>query len=195
MLIGGFMPLSLIDFPGTPAAVIFTQGCNWRCRYCHNNQLIPKKAKDLYAEEKVLSLLERRKGLLQGVVITGGEPTLQADLIVFMEKIKSMGFKVKLDTNGTNPDLLEQVLSENAADFIAMDIKASREKYGKIIGCVPDMACISRSIRLIANSGISHQFRTTFDTSILRQEDLEKIKGYLPENSSYVVQKCRYGKN
>ncbi len=193
MRIGGYIPLSLIDYPGTPAAVIFTQGCNWRCRYCHNSQLIPIKSDaPAYDEEQIVSTLAKRAKLIQGVVITGGEPTLQPDLLSFIEKIKTFGFKVKLDTNGTNPDLLEKITREKRVDFIAMDIKANWQKYHDIVCCSTDLERIKRSIQLIASSHIDHQFRTTFDTSILEEDDLEDIKEFLPPSSPYVVQTCRY---
>ena len=136
MHIGGFQKNSLIDFPGTIACIVFIQGCNFICPYCHNPDLVvspSKKVGDLYDENKIFQFLEKRKGFLEGVVITGGEPTLQTDLLLFCEKIKQMGYKVKLDSNGTRPETVAKLLNNQLVDFISMDIKTSLENYHLVI--------------------------------------------------------------
>ena len=136
-IIGGIQKTTLIDFPQKVAAIVFTQGCNFRCGYCHNPELIETCHSELVSEafsnEKIFSFLKTRIGKLDGVVITGGEPTIQKDLYDFVKKIKSMGFSVKLDTNGTNPAIIEKLIKENLLDYIAMDIKAPLNKYQQIL--------------------------------------------------------------
>ena len=136
-VIGGVQKTSLVDFPHRVAAVVFTQGCNFRCGYCHNPLLLPKSNSELdsesFTKEKFFAFLKTRIGKLDGIVITGGEPTLQSGLYDFIKEIKQMGFDIKLDTNGTNPKIVEKLLSDNLLDYIAMDIKAPLEKYPQII--------------------------------------------------------------
>ena len=137
MKIGGLQKFSFIDYPNKTSAIIFTQGCNFRCAYCHNPELVyPEKYQVPISEEQVFAFLESRKNQLDAVVITGGEPTLQPDLIEFIKKVKAMGFLVKLDSNGSNPQVLEQVINQKLVDFIAMDIKAPFDKYD-LVCCVP----------------------------------------------------------
>ena len=191
MKIGGFEPLSLCDFPGTPAAVIFTQGCNWCCRYCHNNSLIPLKGEQHYRAETLLRTLKERQQCLDGVVLSGGEPTLQADLADFVTELKAMGFKVKLDTNGSRPVVLESLIAGNCLDYIAMDIKAPWQKYKAITGVAEiNVSVVQESMRLIAASFIPHHFRTTYSRRHLTKEDMEKVGEAIPPDSSYVVQPC-----
>ncbi|HEC86320.1 MAG TPA: anaerobic ribonucleoside-triphosphate reductase activating protein, partial [Thermoplasmatales archaeon] len=134
MIIGGFQRFSLIDYPGKICAIIFTQGCNFRCPYCHNPELVnPKLFQEPIDENDIFRFLEMRKGKLDAVEITGGEPTLQPDLIEFMRKIKAMGFLIKLDTNGTNPEVVEKIIKNKLVDYIAMDVKAPLEKYEKVV--------------------------------------------------------------
>ncbi|GHT06057.1 anaerobic ribonucleoside-triphosphate reductase activating protein [Endomicrobiia bacterium] len=189
MQIGGLQKLSLIDYPGTPAAVIFTQGCNMLCPYCHNPQLVyPYLFEKTLNENEVLYFLKKRQGLLKGVVITGGEPTLQNDLFNFIKKIKNLKFLVKLDTNGTNPKILQELIREKLIDFVAMDIKSSAEKYKLFFK--GNLNLIMQSLHVIKSSDIAHIFRTTYDTDILNKRDLDEIKATM-ENSEYIVQKCR----
>ncbi|MBR2392852.1 MAG: anaerobic ribonucleoside-triphosphate reductase activating protein, partial [Elusimicrobiaceae bacterium] len=126
---------TLIDYPGHVAAVVFTQGCNFRCRYCHNPELVyPHLLQESMPKEDVMSFLRRRQGTLEGVVITGGEPTLQAGLIDFMAEVKALGYLIKLDTNGTKPEVLQEALERQLVDFVAMDLKAPLDKYSQITG-------------------------------------------------------------
>ena len=161
MRIGGLQKFSFIDFPNKTSAIIFTQGCNFRCEYCHNPELVYYNMFQVpIPEEQIFAFLESRRNQLDAVVITGGEPTLQPDLIEFIKKVKAMGFLVKLDTNGSNPQVLEQIINQKLVDFIAMDIKATFDKYN-LVCCVPvDIDDIKLSIELIKNSGIDFLFRT-----------------------------------
>ena len=162
MKIGGFQPFTLTDYPGHVAAIVFTQGCNWRCPYCHNAQLLPidRPKSDLIPEAYVFDHLARRCCQLDGLVITGGEPTIQEDLPHFMHKVHRMGLAIKLDTNGSRPAVIRQLLEEGLLDYIAMDIKAPFDQYESIVRRPVDTDALHTSIELIKNSGVPHQFRT-----------------------------------
>jgi pyruvate formate lyase activating enzyme len=189
MQIGGLQKLSLIDYPGIPSAVVFTQGCNMRCPYCHNPQLVyPHLFEMSISYEEVFNFLKKRQKLLKGVVITGGEPTLQKNLTEFIEEIKKLKLLVKLDTNGTKPKVLKDLIDKNLLDFIAMDIKSTEDKYSLFFKGNLDM--IKQSLSIIQSSGIPHLFRTTYDKSILNEIDLSAIKK-LVAPSTYTVQECR----
>ncbi len=189
MNIGGFEPLSLCDYPGIPASVIFTQGCNWRCPYCHNKSLLSFSTGSSFTEATVLKTIGDRSDFIEGVVITGGEPTEQADLLDFINKIRSLGLKVKLDTNGSNPIALERLLTEKLLDYVAMDIKAPFFKYDLVAGCSVQQSLIMDSISIIETHNIEHHFRTTFSEKHLDEGDLNEIRNILPSESKYVVQK------
>ncbi|MCL2887890.1 MAG: anaerobic ribonucleoside-triphosphate reductase activating protein [Elusimicrobia bacterium] len=192
MKIGGLIKTSLVDYPGCVSAVIFTQGCNMRCPYCHNPELVyPDMLLDAYDEKAVLNFLAKRKSSLDGVVITGGEPTVQPDLVDFMAKIKSMGYKIKLDTNGSMPDVLEKIFELKLADSVAMDIKAPFGKYEEAAGGKVNLHNISKSMALIVSSGADYEFRTTYDKSILKKEDIDVITKTLPEKDRFVLQECQ----
>ncbi|MFA7073976.1 MAG: anaerobic ribonucleoside-triphosphate reductase activating protein [Endomicrobiaceae bacterium] len=190
MRIGGFQKFSLIDFPQKTSAIIFTQGCNFRCEYCHNPELVYHNLfKIPIPVEQVLSFLETRKKQLDAVVITGGEPTCQEDLEDFICRIKSIGYLIKLDTNGSNPQILKGIIDKKLIDFIAMDIKAPFDKYS-FLTCVPvDIEKIRTSIEIIKNSKVKYEFRTTYDTSKLFPSDIEKIKIFFKE-TNYRIQNC-----
>lgn len=191
MRIGGLQKFSFIDFPNKTAAIVFTQGCNFKCSYCHNPELVyPNMYQLPIQEEQVFAFLESRRNQLDAVVITGGEPTLQSDLIEFIKKVKAMGFLVKLDTNGSNPKVLEQIINQKLVDFIAMDIKAPFDKYD-LVCCVPiNIENIKTSIDLIKNSGIDFLFRTTYDKSKLFDKDIQTMTDFLKVDTHYKVQKC-----
>lgn len=176
MLIGGLLKFSLIDYPGKVAAVVFTQGCNYRCPFCHNPELVvPELFGPSLDPQEVLGFLEKRRGQLQGVVITGGEPTLHPGLGVFLERIRSMGFLVKLDTNGSSPDILRNLLKRGLLDFVAMDIKSSWQNYCKATGVAADIEKPLDSIRILQCSGVAHQFRTTALKPVLGVEDARSV--------------------
>lgn len=181
---------SLIDYPGKVSAIIFTQGCNFRCPYCYNPELVdPKLFKEPIPEEKIFSFLEARKGKLDGVVVTGGEPTIQEDLTRFVEKVKEMGYLVKLDTNGSNPDVLEELLDNKLVDYIAMDVKAPPQKYGLLTQVNTPMKRIERSVSLIMSSNIGYEFRTTVIKTLLTEKDVIEIAKFLSGAKLFVIQK------
>ena len=198
-VIGGIQKTTLLDFPEKVAAIVFTQGCNFRCGYCHNPELLsypPFEGESKFltsgrgkSEKDFLSFLKTRIGKLDGVVITGGEPTLQSGLYDFVKEIKSLGFAVKLDTNGTNPNILERLLKDDLLDYIAMDIKAPFEKYCEITGVNIDIKKIKKSIELIINSSVDYEFRTTVLKSQLSIEDFDKIGKMMKGAKKYYLQK------
>lgn len=166
MLISGIQQCTLLDFPGKTACVVFTPGCNFRCGYCHNPEFVlPEQIKciqkNFIHEDIFFNFLKKRKGLLDGVVITGGEPTLQGDLIPFMKKVRDLGFLIKLDTNGNKPNVTAKALEEKLVDYIAMDVKTSYVKYQSLVGKLANVDFIKESIALIMRSGIPYEFRST----------------------------------
>jgi pyruvate formate lyase activating enzyme len=200
--IGGFVKQSLIDYPGKIAAVIFTQGCNFRCGYCHNPQLVlPElfKQNQPYKPNDIMQYLEQRRGWLDGVVVTGGEPTIQSDLPLFLQDIKALGYAVKLDTNGSNPYVLERLLAEKLVDYIAMDIKILPENdaYAEIIGMqnVGEITeNILASVIMLKNSNIDGEFRTTRLKGIHNEVMIDLIKKYLGDDKRYKINEFREGK-
>jgi pyruvate formate lyase activating enzyme len=191
MLIGGLHKLSLIDYPGKLSAVIFTRGCNFRCPYCHNPELIESNGGDIIEEDKILSFLDERKGKLDGVVLTGGEPTLQSEIVEFLERIKRLGFFVKLDTNGSYPERIKELIDRKLLDYIAMDIKAPLYKYSRTTLTSIDTERIVESIHLIMNSGIDYEFRTTVVRSLLSRDDFPKIGEMIKSAKLFVLQEFR----
>jgi len=191
MKIGGLQKISLIDYFGKTCAVIFTQGCNFRCPYCHNPELVyPEHFTESIPFERVYEFLKTRTGLLDGVVFSGGEPTLQEDLIDRIQDVRSLGYAIKLDTNGSNPDTLSEVLPY--LDYVAMDIKAPMgDKYARVCGLPVDDYDIRVSMFLIKASKIKHEFRTTFDKDLLENADIIKIKNLIGK-SKFNLQKCAY---
>ena len=190
MLIGGVEKTSLLDYPEKLTAVVFTIGCNFRCGYCHNPELIKlREDSKILDEADLFTYLEKRKGLLDAVTITGGEPTLQPDLYDFIKKVKNIGYLVKLDTNGTNPEVLEKLLAENLLDYIAMDIKNSIENYNKVVRNFTTQEKILKSIDLIMNSGVDYEFRTTVLKSLISLNDFEKIGETIKGAKKYFIQK------
>lgn len=192
MNIAGLIKSSLIDFPDKIAAVIFTQGCNFRCGFCHNPELLPFLDTPLMTEEEVFGFLEKRLGKLDGAVISGGEPTTQPDLDIFVEKIKILGYILKLDTNGSNPKVLEKLFAKNLIDYIAMDIKGDLDQYRNICG-FKNYKSILESINLIIASGIDYEFRTTVLPYYHKIDDFEKIGRLINGSKKYVIQGFRKG--
>jgi len=190
MRLGGLQKLSLIDFPKKLAAVVFTQGCPFRCHFCHNESLvIPEKFSSSLDEEDFFSFLRSRKNRLDGVVISGGEPTIQKDLISFIERIKDIGFAVKLDTSGICPEVLKELLQKNLLDYVAMDIKAPFEKYEKVIGTKIDTEKIQDSINLLLNSKILFEFRTTLVPHFHSLDDIIVMAKMIKTAPVYILQK------
>ncbi|HHW22364.1 MAG TPA: anaerobic ribonucleoside-triphosphate reductase activating protein [Clostridiaceae bacterium] len=191
MRIAGLQKNSMVDYPGKISAVVFTQGCNMNCGYCHNRRLIKfTEDNEIYDEDSVLAFLEKRRGLLDGVVVSGGEPTLQKDLPCFLEKIRKMDFKTKLDTNGTNPECLRTLINNGLLDYVAMDIKAPLCKYGKICCSPVNTAKVMESIEILKNAFIEYEFRTTY-TPELDDDDLRDISRIIKGAKKYVLQQYR----
>lgn len=191
MIIGGFQRFSLIDYPDKICAIVFTQGCNFRCPYCHNPELVETKRSvpDGLKEEEILSFLDRRKGKLDAVTITGGEPLLQSDLGRFLSAVKGLGYLVKLDTNGSFPLRLEEIIRSEFIDYIAMDIKTSLDKYNQLINRRIEKTKIIDSIRLIMDSGLDYEFRTTVMGALFKKDDFYKIGKLIKNARLYVLQR------
>jgi pyruvate formate lyase activating enzyme len=197
MQIYGFNKTTLLDYPEHVAATIFTGGCNFRCPFCHNGGLVMDAAgQQCISAEEVLVHLRKRKGILDGVCITGGEPTLQPDLQEFIELIKKLGYLIKLDTNGYRPEVLRQLLAEGMLDYVAMDIKASKENYAVAAG-LEHLAIdrIEESVALLQNSGIPYEFRTTVVKGIHTVEEFEAIGRWLAGSRAYYLQAFRGNEN
>lgn len=189
-LIGGVQKTSLLDYPDKISAIVFTQGCNFRCGYCHNPGLLQVNSKkDIYSVDVFFEFLKNRVGKLDGVVITGGEATLQKDLIPFMQEVKNLGFLIKLDTNGYRPDVVQDVINQGLVDYFAMDIKAPLDKYSFVTNVDIDTDKIVKSIDLIMNSNIPYEFRTTVMKSQLSYEDFEKIGELIKGADRYYLQR------
>lgn len=190
MVVGGFQKFSLVDYPGKISAIVFTQGCNFRCHYCHNPELVdPQRYATPISEDFITSFLNKRMRRLQGVVISGGEPTVHADLPFFIEKLRSLGYSVKLDTNGSNPQMLEKIIQDRLVDSISMDIKAPLPSYARIAGVSVRTEDIERSIHLIMESRLLSDFRTTYLDSLLSIEDMKSIGEMVMGCSNFTLQR------
>ena len=190
MKIGGLQKVSLIDYPGLICAIIFLQGCNFKCPYCHNPELVdPQLFQPCIKENEIFDFLNTRKGKLDAVTITGGEPTIHDDLAPFIKQIKKMKFAVKLDTNGSQPQVIKTILDEKLLDFIAMDIKAPLEKYKSVVKVPVNSDLIKESIKLILKATITHEFRTTIVESQLEEKDILQIAKLISGAKSYGLQK------
>ncbi len=202
MLLGGFQKNTLIDFPGEVASLLFTQGCNFHCPYCHNPDLVPMKSAGgewisgdpsgdaaSFHEDDVLSFLQKRKGLIDGVAITGGEPTLQAGLQTFCFRVKNMGFKVKLDTNGSCPKVLKALFDRELVDYVAMDVKSTLEGYSSLAGFSFDPSCLTESISLIIKGAPKHEFRTTCVKPFVNLDTMGEMLNLIAGTSHYVLQR------
>ncbi len=188
MKISGFQKLSLVDFDGHISATIFVSGCNFACPFCHNAGLVKGSEPELDQEE-ILEYLRHRFGLLDSVCISGGEPTLYADLPQFIVKVKQMGYEIKLDTNGTNPDMIKYLVENKLIDYIAMDIKNCYDNYSKTIGKNYDIDIIQQSIQYIMNCGIDYEFRTTLVSQLHTFDDIKKISKMIRNAKRYYLQK------
>ncbi len=191
MILAGIVPSSLIDYPEKIAAVVFTKGCNFRCPYCQNPELVEGGEINSLSEEGFFNFLERRIGLLDGVVITGGEPTLQPDLLPFIEKVKNMGFLVKLDTNGSDPKGLQSFIGKDLVDYVAMDVKASPEEYPVTAGYGGSIEPILQSIEILKKTSVAMEFRTTVVPGLTDEEEMEKIARMIEGARVYYIQNFR----
>lgn len=189
MLIHGLQKMTLLDYPGYVACTVFLSGCDFRCPYCHNFELVNGTADPIMDEDEFFGFLGKRKGLIDGVCISGGEPLLHKDIETFIRKIRQMGYKIKLDTNGYHPDMLKKLIDEGLLDYIAMDIKNSIAKYAMTVD-VPniDTSIIKKSISIIMNSGVDYEFRTTVAGGLHEVEDLEQIGSLIQNAKAYYLQ-------
>ena len=190
MIIDGFEKLTLLDYPENIACIIFTRGCNLRCPFCHNSSILEFSNEEAkFSEKEIFDYLEKRKNILDGVCITGGEPLLQPDIKEFIKKIKNLNLKVKLDTNGTNYSKLKELIEENLLDYVAMDIKNVYEKYSITTGIKNlDIESIKKSIALLKKSKIEYEFRTTIVKNYHTFEDIENLCKLVGKDSDYYIQ-------
>lgn len=203
MLIGGVEKLSLLDYPDRISAIVFTEGCNFRCHFCYNPMLVlpnaggaENKLKDrLISEDDLLAFLTSRVGKLDGVVITGGEPTINPDLPEFITKIKNLGYLIKLDTNGTNPDMLNYLINKKLLNYIAMDIKAPLAKYEEVVNVRVDLNKIRESVKIIKGAKLSYEFRTTVVPNFLKLIDIGTMAKELVGAKKWYLQKFESNKS
>lgn len=194
MIIAGLQKLTLTDFPGNVACILFLKGCNFRCPYCQNSELIDHKIDDNYIlKEEVFDFLKKRQGVLEGVVITGGEPTVSKDLPELIKEIRDLGYKIKLDTNGTNPTMLKELINKKYIDYVAMDIKNVKIKYFETTGLPKNtneefLKNIEKSIQILKQSNIDHEFRTTIMKKYHNIDDLLKINELIGKDEKYFLQ-------
>ena len=189
MKLHGLQKMTLLDFPGRVACTVFLGGCDFRCPFCHNFQLADGSAKPTLDDGELLRFLEKRRGLLDGVAVTGGEPCLHAELPELLRRIRALGFAVKLDTNGAHPERLRVILEEGLADYVAMDIKNSPEKYAQTAGLgTLDLAPIRESVRMLMEDGVDYEFRTTVVDELHAPEDFDAIGAWIAGAKHYFLQ-------
>jgi len=190
MKIGGFQKTSLLDYPDRISAIVWVSGCNFRCPFCYNKNLALGTA-ELFPKDEILSFLSKRKEQLEGVVISGGEPLFQEDVVDFIEKIKKLRFPVKIDTNGAFPEKLGELLEKQLVDYIAMDVKAPKRKYRDLVGVDVDISKIEASIDLIKNKAPAYEFKTTFVPDLLKKEDIVEIAKWIEGADAYYLQQFK----
>ena len=190
MKIGGFQKISLLDFPDNLSAIIWTVGCNFRCPFCYNKDLVLGNIENI-PEKEIFDFLKKRKKMLDGLVLSGGEPLMQKDIIDFAEKVKKLGYLIKIDTNGTFPEKLKELIDKKLVDYIAMDIKAPKEKYNTLIGVKTDIKKIEKSIKLIKNSSVDYEFKTTFAPMLLEKSDIINIGKWLNKSKRFYLQQFK----
>jgi pyruvate formate lyase activating enzyme len=189
MKIGALQKVSLIDYPGEICAIVFTQGCNFRCPYCHNPELVnPEMYAECMTEETIFSFLAKRKGKIDAVAITGGEPTIQHDLMDFVKRVRKTGYSIKVDTNGSHPEVIEQLISMKLLDYIAMDIKSPADKFKNLTKSDISYQKITQTIELIMKSGIPYEFRTTVLKRLLDENDIVNIAHSIRNARLYILQ-------
>ncbi len=189
MRICGFEKFSMVDWEGKVVCTIFASGCNFRCPFCHNASLALSSAPDI-AEEEVFQYLEKRKGLVDGVCISGGEPTLSPDLPDICQRIKNLGYLIKLDTNGTNPNMVKDLVENGLVDYVAMDVKNSPEKYASTVGATGiALDNVLSTLKFLKDSGVDHEFRTTVIGDFHKDKDMESIANLVKGAKAYYIQK------
>ena len=182
MKIVGLQKMTLLDYPGKVGCTVFLEGCNFRCPFCHNSQLLGSSAPAVTDRSQLLAFLSRRKGLLDGVCVTGGEPTLSPDLPELLREIRAMGFSVKLDTNGSRPQVLRALVEEGLVDYVAMDIKNAPSRYAATCGtCAPVLAQVEESLRFLVDSGVDYELRTTLVSQLHNAAAIEEMGAWLKE--------------
>ncbi len=191
MNIAGWAKSSLINFPKCASTVVFLGGCNFRCGYCHNPEIVLSKNQSVVSEEEFFQFLDKRKKFLDGVCITGGEPTLSKELYSFIEEIKEKGYKVKIDTNGTNPEMIKMLIANKLLDYVAMDIKAPLDKYEEVVGVKTDAEVISESIDILMDGEIEYEFRTTVCQELTGIDEIKAIGQRIKGANQYFVQNYR----
>lgn len=197
MDIYGLEKLSLVDYDGFVAATVFTGSCNFRCGFCHNSALVlDSKSLPIIPESEILDYLKKRKGVLEGLCITGGEPTLNPDLPEFIKKVKDIGYKVKVDTNGTNPEMVKLLVKEGLADYFAIDIKNDRNNYAEIIGFKTfDTVTIEKTVEFLLSGATKYEFRTTLIAEYHKAENIKRIGEWIKGADKYFMQKFKSGDN
>jgi pyruvate formate lyase activating enzyme len=190
MKIGGFQKTSLLDYPDRISAIVWTSGCNFRCPFCYNKNLALGTA-ELFPQDEILSFLSKRKALLEGVVISGGEPLLHDDLIDFIKRIKDLRLLVKIDTNGAFPERLSELLEQQLVDYVAMDVKAPKKKYPELTGVDIDLSKIEASIDLLKTKAPAYEFKTTFIPGLLTKGDIIEIAQWLKGADTYFLQQFK----
>ncbi|MFH1894329.1 MAG: anaerobic ribonucleoside-triphosphate reductase activating protein [Patescibacteria group bacterium] len=191
MIIGGLQELTLIDYPGRLAATVFLCGCNFRCPWCYSSEIVlPEKIKvqPEFSEKEFFEFLKQRKNLIEGVVLCGGEPTMSKDLTPLIKKIKKEGFFVKLDTNGTNPKMLKELIDKKLVDYVAMDLKAPKEKYNNVSGVKVDIKKIQKSIDILKEGKVDYELRTTVIPGFHKKEDLLSMAKWISGAKKYYLQ-------
>jgi pyruvate formate lyase activating enzyme len=191
MIIAGFQKLSLVDFPGALSSVIFVQGCNFKCGFCQNPGLVGRDKKTEVSETEILEFLSSRKKIIDGVVITGGEPCIYGDLPELIRKLKEKTFRTKLDTNGSNPELLEKIIREKILDYVALDLKTSPERYDLVADSPDVFKEVAKSIAIIKNSGVLYEFRTTCVPGVVGEEEIKKLGELAKGAKKYCLQQFR----
>ncbi len=193
-IFAGLQKLTLLDFPGYVACTLFTKGCNMRCPFCHNATLVTEaQSRKMYKNEEILAFLKKRAGVLDGVAITGGEPTLMTGLYDFMVEVKKLGYKIKLDTNGTRPEILKQLVYGGLLDYVAMDIKNCRERYGETVGLDEgyDLTPIQESIDFLMGGNVDFEFRTTVSRTFHTEEDIVRLGEWIEGKEKFYLQQFK----
>lgn len=192
MIIKGFQKLTLLDFPGRTACTVFTAGCNFRCGFCHNALLVTETDDTFVPENEFFDFLKTRVGILDGVAITGGEPLLQTGIKEFMRKIRALGFMIKLDHNGTKPELLKEIIDERLVDYVAVDIKNSPGKYAMTVGLNElDITPIKKTVDILVNGSVDYEFRTTVNDELFTIEDFKKIGEFIKGAKRFFIQQFK----
>lgn len=195
ILVGGLQPLTMIDFPGRLASVIFTQGCNLRCRFCYNRTLLADTSRDQLTWASITDFLKDRQGFIEAVVFSGGEPCLQPGLLAAMREVRELGYEIALHTNGFFPEVVEQALSERLLQFIAVDFKAPFNRYQDVTRQHVDQTAFARLADILVGAGVKHEYRTTVHPSLLNDSDIMSMSDWLcaKKISNYAIQKFKYG--